>query len=721
MRNLYSLLFMALLFSTILKAGHEFGGIIVRYESMAHVHNNPNQYLVQVYAVFATQAVAPPPSYSISINSSCFPNSSISLPKIGTLYNLYSVDYCTPGAAGGYYKGYSLYQDTVILPGKCADYEFVYSGGFGRYSTYANITNNFTGTPYYSASLNNTISPASSPSFDPNDLVQSFCVNKPVTLYGFNDPDGDSLYFQSSAPKILIGGVLSTYSYQPGYSSTNPLNSPVGFILDPNTGIVQTAVSTQGTFMITIDYEKYRDDSLGIPVQIGSGQYLYEVIGSTNCIVPNPEIKIPASGGNIVPCGSKLIQVACTRKLAVSTIASDGSDFLVSDQNGPLVVNSANALSDTIVEIELSQSVSPGALISVVADTGTDGNVMISICGNHIDPYSDTLSFQVGPAVNSAQALFNYGQQFLSVNFDASLSTGDSLFWDFGDGSTASGVTNPTHSYPSNGTYNVLLHSMDKCGSEDSLYQLVQVCDSLRGRFNFNVNGKTVVFVAVAVGADSVLWSFGDGNTSSGDSVLHTYNSNGSYTVQMTAINACGDTVTIIDTVNTCLLPQSSFVFTIVGTGGNGMTIDFDGSASQQASSWLWEFGDGNTNSTSLTPRHTYVIPSLNYYVELHIMNDCGDTASYGYALSQFDQQEIKFGYDVYPNPVTDVLFISQSASADKISLIQLLDTKGAVMMETMPDSSQDKIDLHMSGLNPGVYLVRIVTDTSVIVEPIMH
>ena len=721
MRNFYPILFVVLLFSSGLKAGHEFGGIIVRYESMAHVHNNPNQYLVQVYAVFATQGIPSPASYSLSINSSCFPNSTVSLPKIGTTYSLYSIDYCTPSTMGTYPKGYSLYQDTVILPGKCADYEFVYSGGFGRYSTYTNITNNFTGIPYYSASLNNTISPASSPSFDTDDLVQSFCVNKPIILYGFSDTDGDSLYFQSSAPRMLLSGVISTYSYQPGYSATNPLNSSAGFSLDQNTGVIQTAVSTQGTFMITIDYEKYRNDSLGNPVQVGSGQYLFEVVGSTNCTVPNPEIKIPAAGNNIVPCGSKLLQIASSRKLATSTIAPDGSDFLVHDQNGPLAVSSAKALSDTIIEIELVQSVMPGALLTVMADTGIDGNVLISICGNHIDALMDTLSFQSGPPINSAQALFTYNQQFLSVSFDGSLSLGDSLFWDFGDGSTASGIVNPSHSYHTNGIYNVLLKSFDNCGSKDSLFQIVQVCDSLRGSFSFGVNGDTVVFISTAVGSDSVVWNFGDGTVSSGDSVVHTYASNGSYLVQMTAFNICGDTIHVIDTVNTCLLPQSSFVHTIVGTGGNGMTVDFDGSASLHASSWLWDFGDGNTNASSLTPRHTYLIPGLNYYVELLVVNDCGDTASYGYQLSQFAQKEWSFGYELYPNPASDVLYISKSGSADNMTVIQLIDAKGAVIMERKPHATQRKVELTLSHLDHGLYFVRIETDSSVILEPIMH
>jgi PKD repeat protein len=62
--------------------------------------------------------------------------------------------------------------------------------------------------------------------------------------------------------------------------------------------------------------------------------------------------------------------------------------------------------------------------------------------------------------------------------------------------------------------------------------------------FNYNVNGATVSFNNASQNATTYSWDFGDGQTSTSVNPTHTYQTNGSYTITLTASNAdCGESV----------------------------------------------------------------------------------------------------------------------------------------------------------------------------------
>jgi len=65
------------------------------------------------------------------------------------------------------------------------------------------------------------------------------------------------------------------------------------------------------------------------------------------------------------------------------------------------------------------------------------------------------------PAVQITQATLQNGV----LTFAGSASEADSVVWDFGDGTTLSGVLNGTHTYTGNGPYRVRLYAFNGCGS----------------------------------------------------------------------------------------------------------------------------------------------------------------------------------------------------------------------------------------------------------------
>ncbi|MDZ7846111.1 MAG: PKD domain-containing protein [Owenweeksia sp.] len=100
-------------------------------------------------------------------------------------------------------------------------------------------------------------------------------------------------------------------------------------------------------------------------------------------------------------------------------------------------------------------------------------------------------------------------------------------------------------------------------------------------------------------------------------------------------MNACGDSATSQKVVKVCLPPIASWTYNIISTTGNGMKVQFDGSASKNATSYAWDFGDGNTTTGSAQPVHTYLTPGLFYRVKLTVTNDCGDNAVRQYRLTK--------------------------------------------------------------------------------------
>src|SRR5262249_13120194 len=127
-------------------------------------------------------------------------------------------------------------------------------------------------------------------------------------------------------------------------------------------------------------------------------------------------------------------------------------------------------------------------------------------------------------------------------------------FWNFGDGSTATGTLTPTHTYTESGTFTVLLAVTDAEGILISSTATVTVPSvaptvTISGPSVGNV-GSAVTFVAAATDPSTVDWAagftynwiFGDGTSGSGTDQLanHTYSAPGTYSVSVTATDQDG-------------------------------------------------------------------------------------------------------------------------------------------------------------------------------------
>lgn len=193
----------------------------------------------------------------------------------------------------------------------------------------------------------------------------------------------------------------------------------------------------------------------------------------------------------------------------------------------------------------------------------------------------------------------------------------DSWYWDFGDG-TSSTEQNPVHTYAEGGIYLVCLTiESDSCSDtycEEVFILNPSECMSQYFYYpddSLGFGSLSYQFIDVSFGSpDSWLWDFGDGNTSTEQNPLHTFDDYGTYYVCLTISNdSCTDTY--CDSVFVYDWPMDcSNWFDYVATD---LTVDFSGYViNQLPADYDWDFGDGTTG-TGQYVTHTY--PDNGFYL----------------------------------------------------------------------------------------------------------
>jgi PKD repeat protein len=217
------------------------------------------------------------------------------------------------------------------------------------------------------------------------------------------------------------------------------------------------------------------------------------------------------------------------------------------------------------------------------------------------------------------------------TNTTVPLASTDSIRWTFGDGTSSSQV-NPTHLYPTPGTYNVCLRVIKRnpngvltnCVAEKCYLVVVtapiipcnmqvnftNIADSLQLNL-IRFTNQTIGYTA----GDSLTWTFGDGTFSNQINPNHTYANAGTYIVclRIKKNNTVAGAVpcirefckTIVITLPCTLVANFYSYRDSVTTIPN--TYRFVNTSSPLAStdSIRWTFGDG-TSSSQVNPTHYY-------------------------------------------------------------------------------------------------------------------
>ena len=216
----------------------------------------------------------------------------------------------------------------------------------------------------------------------------------------------------------------------------------------------------------------------------------------------------------------------------------------------------------------------------------------------------------------------------LNVNFtDLSLSQPTSWFWHFGDDLTST-ENNPSHIYSKAGSYDVKLVVSNGTETDSLLrYNYIMIFSQVIAKFSAQPkSGLVPLQVQFADSSQgnptSWLWDFGDNSTSTSQNPNHTYSDTGFYNVRLIASNQVDtDTTVKLSYIHAFTHPAANFTAQ-PKYGFVPLTVQFYDSSDGYPTSWLWDFGDGNTD-TAQNPIHTY--SDTGYYdVKLIDSNTAG-------------------------------------------------------------------------------------------------
>ena len=85
--------------------------------------------------------------------------------------------------------------------------------------------------------------------------------------------------------------------------------------------------------------------------------------------------------------------------------------------------------------------------------------------------------------------------------------------------------------------------------------------------------------------------------------------------------------------------------------------------------------------------------------------------------------EELSFGFNIYPNPATELMFVDVNlAHADNVN-IELLDNTGrlvSVLFNGSMAAGMNRTELNAAGISGGVYIIRVRTSEGSISRMIM-
>lgn len=221
-------------------------------------------------------------------------------------------------------------------------------------------------------------------------------------------------------------------------------------------------------------------------------------------------------------------------------------------------------------------------------------------------------TMEVFPALNAAISVGNLCFDYPVDFYDATPTHSNiSWYWNFGDRNSST-QKNPVYNYLNPGTYVVSLDVKNAIGCRSTATDTISVtsrptvdfdtpalCENAAYQFSDNT---------VINGGDNTTawtWNFGDQSPlAHTQNPVHTYANAATYNVTLTVHtqNGCENFKTKqVTVVNP---PDAAFTFT-PDYGAAPLTVHFT-NQSQNAASYLWDFGDSSPLSTEIHPEHTY-------------------------------------------------------------------------------------------------------------------
>lgn len=192
-----------------------------------------------------------------------------------------------------------------------------------------------------------------------------------------------------------------------------------------------------------------------------------------------------------------------------------------------------------------------------------------------------------------------------------------SVVWDFGDGLTSSDP-NPSHTYTVAGSFPVSAIVTNSHGCTKGLTKPAYVVVGETPNVDFTadapgscVTPHTVNFSTSGPAGLTYTWDFGDGNTGTGAQPSHTYTTEGSFNVVLTAVNAQGCEA-VVSKSSFIVVQRTRADFAPLGPVCAGTNVTLANNTTPTPTLFTWTLPDGSTRATRDL---TYFFPTPGDYI----------------------------------------------------------------------------------------------------------
>ena len=354
--------------------------------------------------------------------------------------------------------------------------------------------------------------------------------------------------------------------------------------------------------------------------------------------------------------------------------------------------------------------------------------------------YCDTISISVPPKCEANFAFSTNNDTAFFINLATNFT---SLNYKFGDGDS-SNLEDPFHIYDQSGTYAVcqmVLDSATNCFDTFCDSVTINILPSCSAGFTYSISGDSVYFTSTAEAETRRSYDFGDGDSSTLENPVHSYNQSGTYLVNQKVFNdSTNCTDVFVDTITVTINQACNAKYEIaIDTTKKSKLFLINTSTNESTHTYFWTFGDGE-NASGRTPTHTYenfgaykiclnitdsILQCNSTYCDSVGLDSNGNVLkTNGFVLQVIEgmfigieEAKILEKTIVFPNPFSAVLTIELPKTIEQVEF-EIIDLSGKEQLRGTLKSTRQQLDLHK--LQKGVYFIRMINNNQTIIRKII-
>ena len=278
----------------------------------------------------------------------------------------------------------------------------------------------------------------------------------------------------------------------------------------------------------------------------------------------------------------------------------------------------------------------------------TTDTVTLVVYGNTPGYCPSDTAVEVVP-VRNVSASFTYTTSYVNgnscppviFNFTSSSFNVTSWNWNFGDGATAQGSPDPSHTYDTPGKYYVTLTASGSGASVTAIDSVIVKGPyaTVSANLSQGCAPSTVTMTAVALNAVSYIWDFGDGTVINNldTFVTHTYTIPGVYKPTLILEDSLGckasfspDSAIVADSLSVAFGKTTAHICDSGQVAFTSNIYSISASRLGETLTYHWDFGTGNAGDTADTPNPEFTYNALgSYAIQLTATSAAGCKSRY--------------------------------------------------------------------------------------------